>query len=133
MGFFSRLFGANVVGRIKGPQTYSFDIVGESHYQQALESICGGRTDESREKRVTATLTYEDDNPHDNNAIRVDIDGEIVGYLNRELARNYRKMMKEAGHPGLKSKCGAMIVGGWDRGDGDTGYFGVKLDLPTPD
>ena len=26
--------------------------------------------------------------------------------------------------------CSALIVGGWDRGPDDQGYFGIKLDLP---
>lgn len=39
--------------------------------------------------------------------------------------------MKREGCPGADVKCSAMIVGGWDRGKGDTGYFGVKLDLPV--
>lgn len=71
--------------------------------------------------------------PYDNKAIRVDIQGETVGYLSRELARNFRERMKEAGHPGLTARCSAIIVGGWDRGGGDIGYFGVKIDLPTDD
>jgi hypothetical protein len=28
--------------------------------------------------------------------------------------------------------CKAKIVGGWDRGEGDRGYFGVKLSLALP-
>jgi hypothetical protein len=29
--------------------------------------------------------------------------------------------------------CSATITGGWDRGDGDTGHFGITLDLAHPD
>ncbi len=29
--------------------------------------------------------------------------------------------------------CSAIITGSWDRGDGDTGHFGVTLDLAHPD
>ena len=135
MGLFSWLFGSGIdkVANLSGPGTYSVDIVGESKYQRALESICGGRTDESQEKIVEAILLHEDNNPHDNKAIRVDVEGETVGFLDRKLAREFRKRMKEAGHPGLVARCSAMIVGGWDRGRGDRGHFGVKLDLPTDD
>jgi hypothetical protein len=28
--------------------------------------------------------------------------------------------------------CDAKIVGGWDRGDGDEGHYGVTLSLSKP-
>ena len=137
MGLFSWLFGGKSqnkeMANVPASGTYSVDIVGESKYQSALETICGGRTDESQEKIVVATLVHEDDNPYDNKAIRVDIEGKTVGYLSREHARQYRKIIKEAGYPGITATCSAMIVGGWDRGGEDRGHFGVKLDLPTND
>jgi hypothetical protein len=137
MGFFSLLFGGSKkpepIANLTGPGTYSLDIVGESKYQSALEEICGGRTEEGHKKIVQATLIHEDDNPYDNKAIRVDIGGMSVGYLSRENARQYRKRLNEAGHPGITTTCSAMIVGGWDCGGDDKGHFGVKLDIPTND
>lgn len=119
------------VGDLPGPGVYGVDIVGESNYQSALEKICGGREEESARKKVKALLVLEDENPHDSKAVRVDIDGETVGYLSRKEARQYRARLKEAGYPSLLGRCDAIIVGGWDRGRGDRGHFGVKLDLPT--
>jgi len=98
-----------------------------------LARICGGRDEESARKQVKAVLVLEDENPHDSKAVRVDIDGETVGYLPRREARQYRLRLKEAGYPELRGRCDAIIVGGWDRGGGDRGHFGVKLDLPTND
>src|SRR3546814_17207922 len=46
--------------KLRGTGRYEFDIVGESKYQDALEEICGGRTDESAEKHVEAILYLED-------------------------------------------------------------------------
>jgi hypothetical protein len=69
-------------------------------------------------------------NPYDSKAIRVDIQGNTVGYLSRENARQYRKRLEKAGHKGMTATCFAMVVGGWDRGSGDKGHFGVRLDLP---
>lgn len=114
-----------------GPGTFSIDIVGESHYQSWLESICGGHTYDSQEKFVEAVLVHEDNNPYDEKAIRIDISGKTVGYLSRKMARQYRKRLEEAGYDGITATCSAKIVGGWDRGGGDKGHFGVKLDLPT--
>ena len=123
--------GSAVVGHLPGPGTYEFDIVGESHYQQALEAICGGRTEESASHKTEAVLHLEDSNPHDNMAVRVDVGGETVGYLSRSDARSYRKQLKQLGHERLVCKCDAMVVGGWQRSPTDQGSFGVKLDLPV--
>ena len=92
---------------------------------------CGGRSTRSQEKIVEAALFHEDDNPYDNQAIRVTIQGKTVGYLNRKDARKYRKQLKQVGYSGITAKCSAMIVGGWDKGGSDRGHFGVRLDLPT--
>lgn len=136
MGFFSWLFGKEeatpvAIANLSGPGTYALDVVGESNYQAALESICGGRSISSQGKKVEATLIHEDDNPYDDQAISVSIQGKTVGHLTRNDARKYRKQLKQAGYPGITAKCSAMIVGGWDRGGGDRGHFGVRLDLPT--
>lgn len=115
---------------IPGDGSFALEIVGESHYQEALEAICGGRTEEGWFKEVEATLIYEDSNPHDDHAVRVDIQGRTVGYLKREHARQVREQIRSDCPP---LTCRAMIVGGWDRGEDDRGFFGVKLDIPfTP-
>ena len=76
-------------------------------------------------------LVLETNDPHDAKAVRVEIQDQTVGYLDRETARNLRNQLAEAGVVKGSVTCGAVIVGGWDRGGGDRGYFGVKLDLPT--
>jgi len=114
-----------------GPGTFSIPVVGESKYQVALEKICGGRTEDGHNHEVEAFLIPEDDNPYDSQAVVVIVEGNTVGYLDRKLARNFRKQMAEVAPPGTTAKCPGMIVGGWDRGEGDTGHFGVKLDLPA--
>lgn len=114
---------------LKGPGLYNFDIVGESHYQNALSIICNGKTIDGHRKTVIAYLVCEDNNPYDNKAIRVDIDGMTVGYLNRQFAMEYRERLNEAGYSRITMACNALIVGGWLRGK-DEGHFGVKIDLP---
>ena len=113
-----------------GPGTYSVDVVGESNYQSALEEICGGHTEQGHRYEIEANLVLEDDNPHDSNAVMVSIEGETVGYLDRSTARSFRIALKAVAPRGAIAKCPAIIVGGWDRGGGDRGHFGVKLDLP---
>ena len=140
MGILSWLFGSveksptlsrQIADITNGPGTYDVDVVGESHYQDALEDICGGRAEDSQRLVVEAFLVPEDDNPHDSAAVRIDIQDETVGYLDRTTARSFREQMAEVGASGMAAKCNAIIVGGWDRGGGDRGHFGVKLDLPT--
>jgi hypothetical protein len=57
------------------PDTGKFDcdIVGESFYQSAIKQLAGTNNEHVEEREYTAFLIPEDDNPHDDKAIRVDI------------------------------------------------------------
>jgi len=98
------------------------DVVGESFYQRELAEIAGGRTEDGVDLSVNAELVPQDDNPHDQNAVAVQVKGKIVGFLPREQAAAYRSSGRG------REKHGARIVGGWDRGEEDRGSFGVRLD-----
>ena len=142
MGFLARLFGSDETLTpaatplqpgdrlvLEGPNAFALPIVGESHYQEALERICGPRTEEGEDRLVEARLILEDQNPHDSLAVRVDINGMTVGYLSREHARMYRRGLSKGGYATVNAYCQAVIRGGWDRGEGDRGFYGVYLDL----
>jgi hypothetical protein len=120
-------------GNIRGPGEFACEVVGESKYQHHLERIAGGRSEDSAELRKQAVLALEDDNPHDKNAVCVRIDGLRIGYLSREMAKSYRRQLKKQQLPIAHYWCDALIVGGWERGGGDRGHFGVRLDLPMDD
>jgi hypothetical protein len=110
------------------------DVVGESHYQDALEAITGGRTEEGVDCERWAYLLPEPDNPYDRNAVAVSIDGQTVGYLSRSDAAAYLPFLTQLwSRYGLRSVCRASIRGGWQRGEGDFGFFGVKLALAQPE
>src|SRR3546814_14726118 len=94
--------------------------------QDKFQDEDSGRTDESAEKHVEAILYLEDQNPYDNQAVRVDVEGNTVGYLARDDARSYRKQIASAGHANLVGTCDALIVGGWDRSKTDRGHFGDR-------
>ena len=102
---------------------FTLEVAGESHYQGNLEMICRGRSEDGHQLRVEATLILDDENPYDSNAVRVDIQGLPVGHLSRKEAVRYRR--SGAG----EALVDAEIRGGWDRGGGDRGHFGVWLDL----
>jgi hypothetical protein len=130
MGFLGWLFGNQVrndpvIELDAGDE--EFDIVGELQYQNALAKLAGGYSSDGANELCEAHLVPENDNPHDKNAVRVDIQERTVGYLSREHAKAYRKRLGES-----IGRCQAEIVGGWDRGKGDKGFFGVKLDIRWP-
>lgn len=118
MGFLDRFRSAPPV--VAGP--LQLDIVGEASYQDALLRICGGRDERPAQHSCIATLQCEPSNPHDRNAVRVTIDGQTVGYLAREIAKQVSPVL------GRKRRdVAAVIVGGWYRGPDDIGHFGVVL------
>jgi hypothetical protein len=108
-------------------------VVGESHYQDTLTAIVGGKRPESIRIPTQATLVPEPDNPYDPNAIAVYIDGQKVGHLPRPAAQAFAPVGRQLADQHQVGACSATITGGWDRGDGDTGHFGVTLDLAHPD
>lgn len=117
------------VYEIEGDGTYSFNIVGESYYQEALDEIAGGKKqDESHDLEVLATLGTQNSNPHDSMAVVVTIGGKCVGYLSREHARWLRGQFNSADTVLWVVK--AKIVGGWFNETGE-GHYGVRLDIPT--
>jgi hypothetical protein len=108
-------------------ESFDLPVVGESHYQEALEAICGKRSDNGEDRIVDASLVLEDSNPYDAQAVRVDIQGKTVGYLSREDARRFREHHVQAGEASGPITCKARIQGGWDRGPNDQGRYGVSL------
>lgn len=123
--------------------SHDLEVVGESHYQDALWRVVGGRTAERVRVDVQAVLLTEPDNPYDPNAVSVSIEGAKVGYLCRDDAKTYRPGLHE-----LQSRHGALIalpgvvVGGGTRQDGpgmlgvwlshDPADFGVQAIVPPP-
>lgn len=117
---------------LRGGGKYAQQMVGESAYQGALERLCGGRTEAGHLRLMMAALVLEDENAYDSNAVRIEIEGECVGYLDRPAAKRYRRALEAAGGRLERVQCAARVRGGWERDDGDTGLFGVKLDLNLP-
>ena len=123
-----RLFFGNKNGNLttlnEHEQCFDFEIVGESFYQDNLSKIVGGKTFDGHDEQVEAVLYPERNNPYDKNAVAVKIQNRQVGHLSKADASIYRKHFKTK-----KKYVEAIIVGGWDRKNGDEGHFGVKLDF----
>lgn len=105
----------------------TLEVVGESNYQDALRHLAGAPVPGIRVPKI-AVLAPEPDNPYDANAIQVQIEAHVVGYLSREDAARYlpgvRRLMEGESFVALE----AMIVCG-----GSGGVFGVFLDHDPDD
>lgn len=142
-GFLARLVGARQrqVG-ITAPPTAvllagdeTLEVVGESHRQEELWRIVGGRREDYVRFDVHAILVPDPDNEFDPNAVEVRIDGTRVGYLSREDAVHYRPgllRIMEA-HGGQLIALHGVICGGGPREDARIGFLGVFLDHDPAD
>ena len=108
-------------------------VVGEDRFQDGLEIAAGGRTPDGAIRRShLALLLLEPDASDDPAAVKVMIKGAgIVGYLTAADARTYRPLITLLAERGRLIGCDATLTGGWDRGRGDRGSFGVALQLGT--
>jgi hypothetical protein len=105
------------------------EVVGESHYQESLWQLAGGRGDPEKRVRiaVSAVLVPEADNPFDPNAVSVWVDSLKVGYLSRDDALRYRPgLLALQREHGMPIALPGVIVGGGMRADGP-GRLGVFL------
>ena len=106
---------------IRGSGKFNLEVVGESHYQPALRDAAG--KGEVRRECV-ASLVLEPENPHDDQAVRVDVGDRTVGYLSRKDAREFRRLVQS--HSVSRFQCAAVIVGG-----GRGRSLGIWLDVWT--
>ena len=108
-------------------------VVGESHHQDDLLALTGGRrTWSGAHREVLARLEPLDDNPFDPQAVAVRIEDRLVGHLPRDAAPVYRPIIEGSIQSSGVASCRAEIRGGWERAQGDVGRFGVVVFLPRP-
>jgi len=111
---------------------FTLDVVGESNYQPALDRICGGKCEDGHRREVTAQLCFVEDNEWDENAVGVFINKQLVGFVPRDQAAKVREGILAINQDDRPVLCRGKIVGGWNRGHGDEGSYGVKLSIGTP-
>lgn len=99
--------------------SYAYNIVGEQSYQNNLKKIAGPKEEESKFFECYAKVSSEPFNQYDKNAVKVEINGLLVGYLSRGEAA------KLAGKA-VNKTVPAVIDGGW-KDEESTGSYGVKL------
>jgi len=112
---------------LSGPIGATLEVVGESHYQAELMRVGGGKTESGPVRpRVIAELVREPRNRHDRNAVAVQVGGSTVGYIAREDAPRVGHVVDHMWNHGYPATVAATIIGGWDRGGGNVGSFGIR-------
>lgn len=108
------------------------EVVGESHYQDSLVLHAGGKTpDGAAHPLLTAQLVADPSNRHDKFAVRVELNGDLVGHLPRGVSSLFQAVVIALAEEGTPATCRAWLTGGWDR-DGGSGTIGVILDVALP-
>jgi hypothetical protein len=96
------------------------NVTGESHYQAALVDIAGPpMPGVVRFRTELALLVPEPQNQYDPNAVAVQIGGQHVGYLPRDLALRFSAAIRSLSSDGKPVGCKAEIRG--------SGPYGVAL------
>lgn len=103
--------------------SYIYNIVGEQSYQKNLKKIAGSKEEESKFFECYAKVSSEPFNQYDKNAVKVEINGLVVGYLSKgEAAKLAGKVINKT--------VPAVIDGGWKDED-SIGSYGVKLAITS--
>jgi hypothetical protein len=113
---------------LEGNGSFDFPIVGEASYQKNLALIAGQKQPNGVEIKTKAIVFLDPFNRHDKNAVRVEINGLIVGHLSKDNALQNRAWLKINKLGSITCLVDAVITGGWLRSDSE-GYFGVSLDF----
>lgn len=116
-------------GRLHGEGDFRTPVAGESHYQVHLRKVekTLGRGYEEDGHELHASIITEPDNPHDRNACAIYMAGKKVGYLPRDVAKEYVKAMAKQGIRGVSHfQVKARLIGGYSQKK----HIGVVLDLP---
>ena len=89
-------------------------VAGAAHYQDALAAAAGPKRPGGVELRMRFALEAEPDNPHDPAAIAVRLEpgGERIGYLPREEAARYGRLMDAVAARGRRPVTEGVILGG---------------------
>lgn len=112
--------------------SYEMQISGEEGYQAALEELGGPRQPGGVRQFEVARLVLDHKRAYhtNKNAVRVEIQGKLVGYLSLDATIQYRRYLAAKGLPYAHGMCPAMIWGGWLDPDGSKGPYYVSLDMP---
>lgn len=112
-----------------GTGNFDFEVVGESFYQGALMSLASRQAEDGQV--WLARIIPEHNNPHDELAVMVEIEGSLVGYIPSDDARSFRRRLGARKLTNQVTTCDAIIIGGGTRRNGEKLLYGVALDMKT--
>ena len=100
-------------------------VVGTSHYQDTLWELTGdedGEREQLYDRNFEAVVSFDPTNQFDSAAIKVEIEGELVGYIGKGDQAAVAPMVKAAKGE-LELSC--FLIGG-----ADGKAIGIRLDIP---
>jgi hypothetical protein len=114
-----------MLGKARWPE--DVEIVGETYHQESFKAIFNAAGDDSGGvvNRV-AVLRAEPGNAYDRNAVAIDIDGLMAGYVPAALAVNVQPLVLQAARRGEVFGVPARV---WARNDGVS--WGARVTLST--
>lgn len=80
-----------------------------------------------------ALLVPVNDNPYDDNVIRVDIGDRTVGYLSYDQARSFRRKLNNDHLSDQITTCTAALIENDAMQPDQTVQYGIKLDIELPE
>lgn len=97
------------------------EVAGEAFYEDAIRRLFPqGVSDRREELTFTAHLAPEPHNPHDRNAVAVQIAGSTVGYLPGDEAARYQPVLTELVSQGMQPYVPCLVSASeWESTDWD--------------
>jgi hypothetical protein len=111
---------------------FSFDIVGESFYEENIRQLDGGRLAERVTVAFDALVVPDPANPFSKSGMAVMVAAEGVGpigHFSEDDARRYRAVSDMLLSRGAVGACGGWLIGG--RGDAPS--IGARLSILSPE
>jgi hypothetical protein len=112
--------------KIIGRGQFSLEVVGESHYREALATLLGKQANTRNILQCVALLKLDDASRFDPNAVAVYIGRQQVGHLSRADAPAYRRWLRNKNLTHHR----AMLADAHVYGGDERGLFSVRLDVP---
>ncbi len=109
------------------------DIAGEGARQAAFEQTVGPKTKSGATiTRVLVQLARDEHDPSDPNAVAAYIGQHHAGYIPRNSAKSWHKVIKSLHDDNMPAVCQGEVVGGWHRPPKSTGSYGLVIFASAP-
>lgn len=110
-----------------GTGKFGLEVVGESNYQKAIKrALAGARLLPDNRTAIDIIARREPANPYDLDAVQIlnAVNGDRLGYLSRDRAKQYRRTLSDCAAAGFDVRCTGVLAG--------DASIGVWLDLAFP-